>query len=69
MATIIFTKENVLEYIDERIAYWREQEGRQVINYTKFKEFDHTKLRENMCKCYIDAYQSIRNSLFGNLKQ
>ncbi|MHA1950298.1 MAG: hypothetical protein ACW99G_14740 [Candidatus Thorarchaeota archaeon] len=48
MDTVEFTKEDVKEYIDNAIAYWRLS-------------------RESYGIYYVDAYQSLRMSLFGEL--
>lgn len=61
MATVDFTKVDVLEYIDKCIDYWRDKKE----NVT-FKKGES--VTETMCSCYIDAYQSVRTSLFGELK-
>ncbi len=50
--TIPFTKESVKKYLDECIVFWRtkrESSGKQTAKYDE---------------CYIDAYQSVRASLF-----
>lgn len=48
MDTIEFTKEDVKEYLDNAISYWRGS-------------------RENYSTYYVDVYQSVRMSLFGEL--
>ena len=49
--TIPFEKDAVKEYLDKNIRYWREQ-------CSKDPDFAYY---------YIDAYQSVRVSLFGEL--
>ena len=44
--TVDFTEENVKEYLDDCIAYWRNANK----DYSVY---------------YLDAYQSVRISLFG----
>ncbi|GAG30978.1 unnamed protein product [marine sediment metagenome] len=48
MNTVEFTKEDVKEYLDNAISYWRGS-------------------RESYSTYYVDAYQSVRMSLFGEL--
>lgn len=50
--TIEFTTHKVKEYSDRQISFWR-------------KERDEKE--SEIAKYYIDAYQSVRNSLFGEL--
>ena len=52
--TVAFTPEAIKEYLDVAIGRWREA-----------KKNSHTKAAETMASCYIDAYQSVRVSLFG----
>ena len=51
METIPFTKEDVKEYLDKSITFWRDlrKDGDEIAIY------------------YIDAYQSVRSSIFGEL--
>jgi hypothetical protein len=50
---IKFNKESVKEYLDKCIEYWRKQ-----------KQYGN-----EIARYYIDAYQSVRTSLFGELKE
>ena len=49
---LIDDKESVLQYLDECITFWRTQRDNKNCKYAKY---------------YIDAFQSVRNSLFGEL--
>lgn len=57
--TVPFTKGHVLEYLDRCIVYWREQK--------ESDSFKYDQVMYEMSKHYIDAYQSVRMSLFGKL--
>lgn len=59
---INFSRIDILEHIDKCIDYWRNQ---KVCVQTERVN----NLIESNCDCYIDAYQSMRMSLFGSLKQ
>jgi hypothetical protein len=48
MDTIEFTKEDIKEYLDNCIVYWRNA-------------------KEDYSIYYVDAFQSVRFSLFGEL--
>lgn len=61
MDVIVFDKKNVLEHIDNCIDYWRCR--KEAVTFKK-----NESVTEVMCNCYIDAYQSMRTSLFGELK-
>jgi hypothetical protein len=50
--TIKFDTEEVKSYLDGMIRYWR-------------KERDRGSTPLAMARCYIDAYQSVRVSIFG----
>jgi hypothetical protein len=54
--TITFTKKAVREYLDKSIIYWwaRRDSSRSEVD---------TEISTN----YVDAFQSVRNSLFGEL--
>ncbi len=52
--TVPFDKENVKKYLDDCIRLWR-----------KSKKNAASGEDELMAMCYIDAYQSVRISLFG----
>lgn len=49
---IPFTKDEVKKYLDECIVFWR-------------KKRDSDGEKAEMFEYYIDAYQSVRTSLFG----
>jgi len=52
MEKIPFNEKNVKEYLDSRIRYWRKERD---VNSSDFAIY------------YIDAFQSVRTSLFGEL--
>lgn len=55
-----FVEKDVKEYLDRCIANWRE----------KLKtEENRPGGNPEMAECYIDAFQSVRVSLFGELKE
>ena len=58
--TIKFTEESIKEYLDDNIKFWR---SKQNIKIMTPKEVE----LKQMAPCYIDAYQSVRISLFGEL--
>lgn len=49
----------VLKMLDDSIDYWRMQKN----------AFENVAEKRLMAECYIDAYQSVRKNLFGELKQ
>lgn len=49
---LIDNKESVLQYLDKCITFWRAQRDNNSCEYAKY---------------YIDAFQSVRKSLFGEL--
>lgn len=51
--TVMFTKEAVKKYLDDCIVFWRK------------KRNSNAGEEAAMCEHYIDAYQSVRTSLFG----
>ena len=59
MSQIPFDEDNVKQYLDSAIKLWR-------INLQNAKEFKNTE-EELVASCYIDAYQSMRISIFGEL--
>jgi len=59
MSTVPFTEEDVKGYLDECIIFWRQKRGTN-IGSDNIPEF-------NMAVCYVDAFQSVRMSLFGEL--
>ena len=52
MDKIPFTEKDVKEYLDECIKYWREIRDNN---------------KSTMANHYIDAFQSVRTSLFGDI--
>lgn len=60
MDTIEFSKEKVKEYIDSCINYWRNKKLEPA------EDLDEAR-HKLICACYIDAYQCMRISLFGEL--
>jgi hypothetical protein len=59
MSTVPFTEKDVKAYLDECIVFWRQKRDVN-LGADKIPEF-------NMAVCYIDAFQSMRMSLFGEL--
>ena len=53
-----FTPEAVTAYLDQAIRFWRKRRDEQV---------DKTHITAIHATCYVDAYQSVRMSLFGRL--
>lgn len=65
MSTIPFTEKDVKEYLDDCIIYWRRNKKNLKNNMDDgFWAMDKNIL---IASCYIDAYQSVRISLFGEL--
>ena len=59
--TVSFTERDVKIYLDSCIKFWRaKRDNRNVFDIREMKERD-------MALFYIDAYQSVRMSLFGEL--
>lgn len=52
--TVKFDPIDIKNYLDGLIHYWR-------------KERDKGTTPPLVCRCYIDAYQSVRVSIFGKL--
>jgi len=52
----MMTDKEIRQYLDQVITIWRERRQRS-------QDDDYLM----MCKCYIDAYQSVRQTLFGEL--
>ena len=60
--TIQFTKEHVMAYLDKCILYWRNEKYKHAgMDAPEKLEIFH------MARCYLDAYQSVRESLFGEV--
>jgi len=56
-----FTEKDVKLYIDECIKFWRKKrDSTRGLGMKEFKE-------REVAPFYIDAYQSVRTSLFGEL--
>jgi hypothetical protein len=54
--TIPFTKKAVREYLDKSITYWRDR-----------RDSSRSEVDTEISTNYVDAFQSVRNSLFGEL--
>ncbi|HEC66692.1 MAG TPA: hypothetical protein ENI23_15555 [bacterium] len=54
--TIDFTKEAIREYLDGCIRYWRD-----------LRDAAESPEQAIQATCYVDAFQSVRTSLFGEL--
>lgn len=70
--TVRFTEKAVKEYLDECIVFWREKkvkaEKSRRVNIGVADVDDMDAIQDILvAKCYIDAYQSVRTSLFGEL--
>jgi len=61
MSTVPFTEEDVKAYLDECIVYWRKTRNK------KIKKVPEDMEEFKMSVHYIDAFQSVRTSLFGEL--
>lgn len=59
---ILETRAEILAYLDEAIDNWRElRDGPDIDRVTLgFSSRD--------CVCYVDAFQSVRTSIFGETK-
>jgi hypothetical protein len=73
-ATVKFKKKEVLDFIDLLINFWRshrdkyaEKENIDLKEVYKEGSFDNLPLEVLKGICYIDAYQSMRASLFGDI--
>lgn len=59
--TIPLEEKEIKQYLDNRIRYWRSQkEKSRALLAAKG-------LSKSMCSCYVDAFQTVRVSLFGEL--
>ncbi len=58
METIPFIEKDIKEYLDKAIKHWKIEKIYAMEGQEKF-----------MTSCYIDAFQSMRISLFGELKE
>lgn len=59
MDIVPFEKETIKDFLDEMIKWWRNKKRSCTDDLTYML----------ICDCYIDAYQSIRSSLFEELLQ
>lgn len=50
------SQDEIRQYLDQIITIWRER--RMSSNSDEYSM---------ICKCYIDAYQSVRSTLFGEM--
>lgn len=58
MSNIVpFNEKDIKEYLDECIRYWRKRKYQDEMNGSNYTMTTH----------YIDAFQSVRMSLFGKL--
>lgn len=55
--TIRYTPEIILAHIDMTIHHWR----------SRLRDTAPDSLEQVRCACYVDAYQSMRSTLFGEL--
>lgn len=55
-STIPFTKKAVRDYLDKSITYWRAR-----------RDSSRSEVDTEISTNYVDAFQSVRNSLFGEL--
>ena len=59
--TVPFTERDVKIYLDKCIRFWRDKRDKKhALNMQEMEE-------RTMAPFYIDAYQSVRSSLFGEL--
>ena len=57
------TEEAVKEFLDKRIEYWRSRRDEiEIIDPDTGNQYE-------MCRHYIDAFQTVRVSLFCELKE
>lgn len=59
--TIPFKEEDVKKYLDGMIEFWQVRSDELSFHTGKDDQI--------ICGCYIDAYQSVRNNLFGKVKE
>jgi hypothetical protein len=52
--TVNFTQKEVKKYLDDMIKYWRNKRDNENCNYAKY---------------YIDAFQSVKMSIFGEISE
>lgn len=57
--TVKLEKDSVRSYLDGCIRYWRGKKKEAIL-----QKSDEEKL---IAMCYIDAFQSVRSSLFGEI--
>ncbi len=62
--TIAFNKESIQEYLDNAIRRWRIRKADAI----KMRGDEANPEGETLiAMCYVDAFQSVRTSLFGEL--
>jgi len=62
MKTIPFTKEDIKKYLDDCITHWRMTRDNKPLTH-------EDKFRKGIAPYYIDAFQSVRTTLFGKTKK
>lgn len=71
--TVELTEEAIKAYLDKAILYWRRRRSDAIQALERdellgpFPKLESTGVMA--AKCYVDAYQSMRMSLFGELLQ
>ena len=60
---IPFVKEIVKDYLDTCIRYWR----KELLKETDKERWEGCEEGVLRARCYIDAFQSVRTTLFGEL--
>ncbi|KKL99448.1 hypothetical protein LCGC14_1814310 [marine sediment metagenome] len=58
METIPFIKKDIKDYLDNAIKHWRIKKENVMEGQERL-----------IASCYIDAFQSVRMTLFGELKE
>ena len=59
---LLIDSDDILEYLDDAIRYWRRMADMKKPPIAPIPFKDRVE-----CKCYIDAFQSMRKKLFGEL--
>lgn len=59
-------KDQIEEYLAYAIKRWRKRktEASEALNCVTWLE-DGTQVSQETCECYVDAYQSVYSSIFG----
>lgn len=60
---LVFSHVNIRNYLDRCIRYWRKKKDEALGNGPAATN-DHD---VHTATCYVDAYQSVRNSIYGEL--